>query len=243
MRIIGWNIKSPSLTGKWPGWTVRRGRTVRRLAALRPDIFCGIEMGSINYVNWFRKAMRKKGWPMGQATGGANWRYIFFNLAVFSQVRSGQRVLKGQYRGRDKEMTWAQLLHVDGRLVLVFCAHLEVLGPDSIRHTQAHSILDHIEQIKNMLGMSWDDCYLYADVNDRGGVQRIFQASRLHNLVSATKYDTMNRWSRKRRRAKRNQSMDVLMAGDNVHAEKTFSPDCSDSSDHNLVGADVALAS
>lgn len=238
-RIVGWNIKSPTLKGKWPGWTVRRGRTVKRLAALRPDVFCGIEMGSINYVNWFRKAMRKKGWQMSQARGGANWRYIFYNPNVFSEERSGQRVLKGRWKGNSKEMSWAQLRHRDGSLILVFCAHLEVLGPDSVRLAQARSMLEHVENIKTMLGMSWDDCYLYADVNDRGGVQRVLDHSRMKNLVRSTPYDTMNRWSKIRRRSKRNESMDVLLAGDNAEASKTFSPDCSGSSDHNLVGADI----
>lgn len=240
MRIVGWNIKSPSLRGRWPGWTIRRGRTVKRLVALKPDVFCGIEMGSINYVNWFRKAMKKRGWHMTQARGGANWRYIFFNPNVFSELRSGQRVLDGKYKGNGKELTWVQLQHRDGSLYLIFCSHFEVLGPDSVRFAQAHSALKNIEQIKNMLGMSWDDCYFYADVNDRGGVQRILESSRLKNLARSTKYDTMNRWSKIRRRVKRDTSMDVLMAGDKVDVIKTFSPDCHDSSDHNLVGADVA---
>jgi len=245
-RIIGWNIKSPTLLGPWPRWTVRRGRTVRRLAALHPDVFCGIEMGSLSHVKWFRTAMRNAGWPMTLAVGGARWRYIFFNPKAFSQLRGGQRVLEGEYRSDDKEMTWAQLRHRGGqqRLVLIFCAHLENEGPDSIRRQQARSLLAHIEDIKTELGMSWDDCYLYLDCNDEGGVQKILESSRLSNLQIGSKqqlirFNTMNRWSKKRRRVSVNHSMDWLGAGQSINAAKTFSPDCSDSSDHNLVGADI----
>lgn len=240
-RIIGWNIKSPSLTGRWPRWSIRRRRASKRLAALRPDVFCGIEMGAREHVKWLRDDMRKRGWLMSIAEGGANWRYILFNPVQFEQRRGGQRRLGGAYQGDVKEMTWAQLVdHATGRMILIFCSHLEVDGPDSYRRAQAHSLLDHIEDVKTQLGMSWEDCYLYADVNDRGGVQAILNASRLKNLVAGTKYDTMNRWSKIRRRGRKNTSMDVLMAGDAEKVAKTFSPNCSDSSDHDLVGADVA---
>ena len=240
-RIVGWNIKSPLLRGAWPGWTVRRARNAKRLATLRPDVFCGVEMGKLAHVKWLRDSMRKRGWSMAIADGGANWRYILYNAKKFRQLRGAQRVLKGTYRGDTKEVTWAQLQEraAPHRLILAFSAHLEVDGPDAVRFTEAHSLVDTVEDIKNTLGMSWDDCYVYADVNDRGGVQAILEKSRLHNLVIATPFDTMNRWSKVRRRIKRNQSMDVLMAGDQVRAKKTFSPDAHDGSDHNPVGADI----
>jgi len=240
-RFIGWNMKSPTLVGKWPKWSIRRRRASKRLAALKPDVFCGIEMGSRDHVKWLRDDMRKRGWLMSVATGGRNWRYILFNPVQFRQLRGGQVRLGGAYQGDVKEMTWAQLVDREsGRMALIFCSHLEVDGPDSYRRKQARFMLSEIERIKNELKMSWEDCYLYADVNDRGGVQAILNGSRLKNLVASVPYDTMNRWSGVRRRVGRNKSMDVLMAGDGEKVAKTFSPDCSDSSDHNLVGADVA---
>lgn len=245
-RILGWNIKSPELVGFWPGWTARRGRTVKRVVGLRPDVFCGIEMGSPRHVRWFRDAIRKAGWPMTLAYGGARWRYIFFNPAKFSQLKGGQRILAGEYRSDDKEVTWAQLRErgTKRRKILVFCSHLENEGPDSIRRQQARSLLGHINDIKTDLGMSWNDCYLYLDCNDDGGIQEILEASPLSNLqigsrVQRAKFNTMNLWSKKRRLAKVNTSMDWLGAGEAVNAEKTFSPDASDSSDHNPVGADI----
>lgn len=244
-RIIGWNIKSPTLSGPWPGWLIRRGRIARRIAKYKPDVFCGIEMGKISHVRWMLKALKANDHPMRSVTGGANWRYIFFNHRKFFEYRSGQFVLSGRHKGQDKELTWAVLEDlINGNRILVLCTHLEVLGPDSVRMAQAKSTMFFARKLRTKYDIPWSRVFLFLDCNDRGGVQDYLEGTELSNLIKGSKnnrakYDTMNRWSRKRVKVKANRSLDWLGAGQQRDALVTFSPDCSDSSDHNLLGADV----
>lgn len=246
VKWMGWNLKASDAKKAAPiRLGIRRVRQVALLLRARPEVFIAVEVGSPNQALSLSKMLSRAGSPLRRVPNGGAWRYIWVNPKVVKVIKSGLRSMKHRYQGDDKPIAWA-VATVRGRRSIFVGAHLENIGPLTIKIAQADDVLDLIRELMDDHDVEWKDVYLYVDTNDpTGQVQKHIESGALSSVnrlaakTTGTEWASHNGWKRRTGAGRKGISIDGMYAGQYRDHSTVIQYDTHTSSDHD---AKVATA-
>lgn len=126
--IATWNLKSPTLIGKWLTWPLRRGGQRDIIKAIRPDVLLAQEVGPPSKEAWYNTALGAIGLTNAEthnAAGSGKWRAIWFNPKAFTRVTAGLYTIGPRQGTDDKQMGETVLTDDNGDNWYFGSLHLE----------------------------------------------------------------------------------------------------------------------
>lgn len=175
ITLMTWNLKSPTLLGKWLTWPLRRGGQVKIIAAAKPTVFLAQEVGPPSKERWYNGALapRLANVNAHNREGSGMWRAIWFDPKVFTRVTSGLYTLPSMLAKDDKQMAECILKDRAGEPYYFGSLHLE--NEDATGRTQVEQIEDcfnHAIKMRDLHGVKPERMFLGGDANSRNLVRQ-----------------------------------------------------------------------
>lgn len=253
LRVVFWNVKSPSLTPRGVhSWVKRRTRLKASIAGSKANIVSLSETGSGVYLTWWKRAMKTTA-KLRWAKGGRYWQN-FFNSSDVRFVAGGQKhqPMKDRLNKDDKPMAW-EVVNYLGQRWLIGCIHPENEGGNS-----AQAVALRKRQVFNAVGWLRDDLgphygvpntrqILTGDFNDPTGaiIRAIHRNTTFRDAFTIAKHTqnkalvSNSKWQSKPFKGRR---IDFILVHKSVNVAQAINSWANGRSDHNKQTVDIEIA-
>ncbi len=187
LTIMTWNVKSPTLDGKWPVWEKRRDGQLGIIDVANPTVFLGQEFGSPANVAWYDPRMTALGLTNAHAyaKGSGKWRVIYYDPNVFTKKVAGLYTIGPTLNGDAKQMAECVLTR-DGIPYYFGSLHLE--NEDGVdKKTGRPADLIRVDQIRDCFrrmaeaatthSIAPENCFIAGDTNSKTAVAQWVRAN------------------------------------------------------------------
>ena len=203
--MVGFNLKSPTLLGKWLTWPFRRTGQIKIITDPKPTVVFIQEAGPPAKVKWYDTELAKYGLTNARAydsNGSGRWRLIYHDQ-TFDRVAAHLYIIGPRIADDDKQMA-VEIAERGGIPYFFGSFHLENESGakfDTLRVDQMQDCFAEMIRCQKTYGIAPEHCILQGDTNSETWVRDWVEentdyrdAAKLARVATDVDQESANSW-------------------------------------------------